>query len=120
MPSPRPRAVIAFTIGALVGAVMLAALAGWFFFENTQTMLLGGMNGCLPPCPHSTATYHEDRFTGRRWIEVSTVDENGIQLGSSEIEEPPFGATLPDLVPIALIGALGGGVVGLGVIRTSR
>ena len=117
MPFPRRRAVIAFTVGAVLGAALLTTLAGWFFFENTQTMLLGGMNGCLPPCPHSTAAYNEDRFTGRRWIAVSTVDENGTPMGSTEIEEPPFRGTIPDLESIALIGAACGGVVGLGVSR---
>ncbi len=116
----RRRPVIASAIGALLGAVILTALAGWSFIGHTQTQLMTWMNSCIPPCPHSTATYHEDWFTGRRWIAVSTVDQNGVPMASEDIEEPPFGGTLPDLAPIALVGAASGGIVGLGVSRTRR
>jgi hypothetical protein len=84
-------------------------------------MVFPGLNGCIPPCPHSTVEYGYDWFTGQRFATITTRDVDGTWLSSEVVDAGGSGYTLPDLiVGPGLGGAAIGGALGLVAIRGRR
>ena len=112
---------MAIAATALAGAIFAAALTLVLIKNAGPTILFTGLNGCIPPCPHSTVEYGYDWRTGQRFATITTRDVDGTWLSSEVVDAGGSGYTLPDaIVGPGLGGAAIGGALGLVAIRGRR
>ena len=112
---------MALAAAALAGAILAAVLTLLLVESAGPTMVFPGLNGCIPPCPHSTVEYGYDWLTGQRFATITTRDVDGTWLNSEVVDAGGSGYSLPDLiVGPGLGGAAIGGALGLVAIRGRR
>jgi hypothetical protein len=112
---------MAIAATALAGAIFAAALTLVLIKSAGPTILFTGLNGCIPPCPHSTVEYGYDWRTGQRFATITTRDVDGTWLRSEVVDAGGSGYTLPDaIVGPGLGGAAIGGALGVWAVGRRR
>ena len=106
---------------ALAGAVLLSAVILVGLERTAQTTVFPGLNGCIPPCPHSTVDYDYDWLTGSRTATIVTRDVDGSVMSRNVVEASgPRYELLSVLAAPVIVGGLLGLVLATWVIRRQR
>jgi len=115
------REAIRIVAAALAGALLLSAVILVGLERAAQTTVFPGLNGCIPPCPHSTVDYDYDWLTGTRTAIIVTRDVDGSLMSERVVEASGRRYELLSVLAVpVIVGGLLGLVLATWVIRRQR